>query len=220
MGQHGFARDKAFEIAEHTSDHISFELRADNSTLKVFPFEFKLVISYHLLGSSLRVTYKVENTGKEEMYFSVGGHPGFVCPVDSSESRSDYWLEFEVEEKPETHLLKEGNFSGETDEIQLDGTKLQISDSLFDKDALVFKKLISNNISLASPQQKWLTFHFEGFPYLGIWSKSQNSPFVCIEPWQGLADNQSHNGDLTQKEGILKLKPSAIFSTSYSIEIH
>ena len=64
------------------------------------------------------------------------------------------------------------------------------------------------------------TFNFKDFPYLGIWSKNQASPFVCIEPWFGVADHQSHNQQLTQKEGIIKLDGGESFESLYSVEIH
>lgn len=220
MGQHGFARDLDFEIVEHTSDQIIFQLDADSNTLKKYPFKFELRIIYQLEGHSLRTTYEVRNKGKQVMYFSIGGHPAFDCPLNPEEFRSDYWLEFDQQETLFTHRLDGGLFTGKKEAIELDGQRLHITDHLFDKDALVFKQLNSTRVSLSSLSQKWLTFHFEGFPYLGIWSKSQESPFVCIEPWYGLADYGDHSGELSAKEGIRKLDASAIFSCHYTMEIH
>lgn len=220
VGQHGFARDLEFEVLEHGQEDISFLLKSTVATLRKYPFEFELRISYHLHDSSLITTYQVSNVGSEQMYFSIGGHPAFNCPMTDHEERSDYWLKFDHEENLTAHLLTAGTFTGETEVIPMKEDKLIITDNLFDKDALVFKGLRSEEVSLESPEGKWLTFHFKGFPYLGIWSKSNVSPFVCIEPWFGLADNQQHNGDLTTKEGINHLAIGQSFSTSYKVEIH
>ncbi|MEJ7661531.1 MAG: hypothetical protein WKG07_19055 [Hymenobacter sp.] len=31
---------------------------------------------------------------------------------------------------------------------------------------------------------------FNGFPYLGLWTKGPGAAFVCIEPWQGVASSR------------------------------
>ena len=60
---------------------------------------------------------------------------------------------------------------------------------------------------------------FEGFSYLGLWSKPNGAPFVCIEPWYGIADFIEHSKRLEDKEGINILEKDDIFSSSYSIKI-
>lgn len=220
QGQHGFARDMEFEIVSHDSDTVSFKLDSSPETLKVYPFKFSLVITYELIGSSLKTTYSVANHGKDTMWFSIGGHPAFNCPMTDEETRSDYWLEFEYAENLETHLIDGGLLSGQTEKVNLMENKLPIQTELFDKDALVIKEFKSRFISLASAKGKWLTFHLEGFPYLGIWSKNQESPFVCIEPWYGHADNTNHDQELTTKEGVMPLKQKESFTCHYIVELH
>ena len=97
---------------------------------------------------------------------------------------------------------------------------LPITEKLFDQDALIFEGLQSSFLCLRQGTKKYLTFHFAGFPYLGIWSKNQASPFVCIEPWYGIADRADTDQDFTNKEGMIKLDQSGIFEASYQVEIH
>lgn len=219
MGQHGFARDMEFNLIDQEKELIRFSFTAIEESLEIYPFRFELIITYQVKDESLKVTYEVKNLDSPDLYFSIGAHPGFNCPLIQGEARSDYWLEFAQEEQVETHRLRDGLFSGETDPV-FDKNKIRITDSVFDEDALVFKNLKSDRLSLMSPSGKWLTFHFKGFPYLGIWSKSRDSPFVCIEPWFGLADHQDHNQQLEAKEGINVLKKAGTFSCSYQIDIH
>ena len=61
---------------------------------------------------------------------------------------------------------------------------------------------------------------FRGFPDFGIWSKSDEAPFVCLEPWYGSADNLGFEGELPDKYGILSLEAGKEFSTEYRILIH
>jgi galactose mutarotase-like enzyme len=58
----------------------------------------------------------------------------------------------------------------------------------------------------------------ENMPSLGIWSKP-GAPFVCIEPWDGLADFESHHGDIRQKRGIIELLPGKEYENGFSFEI-
>lgn len=218
MNQHGFARDQEFEVVAHEKDSISFALKETEDTLKIYPFRFLLTITYTLKEKSLVVHYQVDNPNDKDLLFSIGAHPAFNCPMDPGERRSDYILTFEKPETFRTLRLIDGNFTGQTEVIS-DGNDLRITDKLFDKDALVFKNLRSSSVSLYSAEAKWLTFHFDGFPYLGIWSKDEDSPFVCIEPWYGLADNVQHTQKLKDKEGIRVLPTGGTFSCSYRVKV-
>lgn len=219
MGQHGFARDQEFTVISHDAESISFSLKESEDTKKIYPFQFELIISYRLQDSSLEISYNVINKDGKELLFSIGAHPAFNCPIKSGERRSDYRLFFNREEEFVTHRLIDGNFSGQAEQLG-SGQELEITDNLFDKDALVFKNLKSDKVSLHSTEQKWLTFDFAGFPYLGIWSKNAVSPFVCIEPWFGLADYVNHNQRLEDKEGIRVLPSDGVFAASYQVEVH
>lgn len=53
-----------------------------------------------------------------------------------------------------------------------------------------------------------LRIDYPDMPYLGVWTKP-GAPFVCIEPWQGLADPEGYTGDLANKPGMVTLAPGA-----------
>lgn len=219
MGQHGFARNLEFENLLNESDELIFELKESEETLKNYPFQFTLRVTYTLSKNILFNTYEVSTEGNREIYFSIGGHPGFTCPIDEGSKRSDYYLEFEKEETVGSHILTGGTISDETKPIIVN-KKIDLIDNLFDEDALILKNLNSKKLSLKHKSGKVvLHFHFPEFPYLGIWSINQTSPYVCIEPWFGLADSSRHDGDLTKKEGIQKLSPGDVFRCEYGIEI-
>jgi galactose mutarotase-like enzyme len=61
--------------------------------------------------------------------------------------------------------------------------------------------------------------HFDGFPYTGLWSKPSGAPFICIEPWFGMADVIGHDQDIMQKKGMLMLEPQMTFTSEYMIKI-
>jgi|694.fasta_scaffold03332_13 galactose mutarotase-like enzyme len=205
MGQHGFARDKTFEVLEIYTDLVRFMLVSDDVSLANFPYQFKLFITYAVKENYLEISYEVYNTDTEKMYFSIGAHPGFLLPEKDFNS---FEIQFESKENLETHLLKEGLFSGEKALLHENTNRLLLNENTFQKDALVFKHLNSKFICLKHLNSEWeIKLDFEGFPYLGVWTKHPYQDFICLEPWQGLADKIDFNGDLSKKEGIVELEP-------------
>ena len=220
MGQHGLARDLPFQLAERKDGQLVYSLKSSPFTLERYPFEFELQVIYTLHGNRLTTTYRVLNPSDKVLYFSIGGHPAFNCPLNDGEKRSDYQLVFS---QPETTSIQRviNGFRNGAWELVLDGERaLPITDHLFDKDALIFKNLKSSSVSLQKGDYPVLTLDYAGFPYLGIWSKSATSPFVCIEPWFGLTDHTKHNRQLADKEGIVALEAGKEFRHGYTVTIH
>ncbi len=219
LPQHGFARDQAFKIMTADSSCLMLELNSNPALKSIYPFDFTLNVKYELIESRLTITYLVKNTGKDQLLYSVGAHPAFRLPIHSGAKRSDYEIIFNENEHAAVHLIEAGLLSGKTEPLALQNKRLKISDDLFDKDALVFKHLSSKKLSLARiGETPFLNFHFDA-PYFGIWSKSRKAEFVCLEPWQGIADSSDHSQELTEKEGIILLAPGGSEAFSFTIEI-
>ena len=97
---------------------------------------------------------------------------------------------------------------------------INLHGDLFNEDALIFKDLKSRQVALKHKQKgEILNVKFEGFPFLGIWAKP-NAPYVCIEPWIGIADSESTNQQIKDKEGIVTLEPKKSFKATYSITLN
>ncbi|HYK47375.1 MAG TPA: aldose 1-epimerase family protein, partial [Parafilimonas sp.] len=115
--------------------------------------------------------------------------------------------------------LRDGLLSGETELIKLNDKRLPLRVALFYKDAIVLKHINSKEISLRTAKDPHgLTFKFHGFPYFGIWA-AKDAPFVCLEPWCGIADNIHHDNQLTHKEGIIELQPGVSWQRTWSVDV-
>ncbi|MFB6457392.1 aldose 1-epimerase family protein [Chitinophaga sp. Hz27] len=217
LGRHGFAREMNFVVTEQGPDSVLFSLIDNEATHKVYPFKFIFSVRYVLTADELKVTYHVKNTGDELMYFSVGAHPAFKVPLAEGSAFTDYYLEFEkVENAGRWPLTAEGQIAAFSVPFLNNTNKLPLQKSLFYEDALVFKNLASHTISIKSDLTGYgIRVHFEGFPYMGIWS-AKDADFVCIEPWCGIADSETATGDLTEKEGINVLHPGQLFDRTWS----
>ncbi len=216
LPQHGFARDLDFKTVSSSGDKIVLSLEYSDKTLLLYPYQFELQISYELKGRTVAVGYKVINRQDSTLYFSLGAHPGFTCPLHQGEKYEDYFLEFSQPETLDLHVLKDGLISNDTVPCLRQETKIPLSYELFKNDALVFKNYQSDYISLKHKEKgEVFRFHFAGYPFLGIWSKP--GPFVCIEPWYGIADFTDHNGVLEDKTGIQSIAPEEVFECGWSV---
>jgi len=214
LARHGFARNFDFTIEHQTKNSVLFSLESNAKTLAQFPFEFELKIEYTLMENMLEIKYLVCNISEITMPFSIGAHPAFAL----DNSFEDYSLQFNEVEQLISHQLENEQFNGSVQEIEAKNGKINLEYALFEKDALVFKELKSTNITLQKNNEFVLKMSFEGFPYLGIWTKP-NAPYLCIEPWCGLADNTNHNGNIEEKEGIILLKSKEVFERKITIEL-
>ena len=214
LPRHGFARNFEFEIEHKTENAVVLLLTENQETLKQYPFQFELRLKYEIIENSLKLNYSIINKSQEIMPFSIGAHPAFA--IDGL--FSDYTLDFNQSEDFISHELEKEQFNNSSKKIPSENGKINLDYALFEKDALVFKQLKSNKLTLSKKNQPYLSVEFKDFPYLGIWTKP-NAPFLCIEPWCGLADNINHNGNIYEKEGIHLLDKQADFQRKINISI-
>lgn len=221
IGNHGFARRSEFTLVEATDTQAVFSLSQNEQTLASYPYQFNLVLTYILSGSTLEITYRVDNTDEQEIFFQLGTHPAFNCPVDGQGAISDYYLEFAESENLERLFLSNDGLviSGKSAPVLQEERILPLSHEMFLDGALVFRNVKSGHIALKSKlTDKSVIVTSEGFPDLGLW-QPKNAPFVCIEPWQGIADGDDFTGELQDKSGIIALPQGGQFNSSLKIEI-
>ena len=220
LPQHGFARDRDFEMVDQTPDRIVLRLQADATSRRVYPFDFELRITHALRGNRVDVGYEVINPGAGELPFCIGAHPGFVCPLAKDEVFEDYFLEFDQSETLDRYLIEGGFFNGKTEPLLRDSRIIPLQRSLFEQDAIVVKKFRSSSLTLKSRKSTpSVKVEFAGFPYLGIWTKQAPAPFICIEPWYGLADRTDASGRLSDKEGLQMVPAGGRFHCRHTVEI-
>lgn len=220
MGQHGFARDSDFEVVSLTSTSVCFRLYENEETLKKYPYHFELLVSYEINDNCIKVTYNVINKDKKIMFFSIGGHPAFCWPIEKGESFEDYEIKFSQKENASLIAVDEGYVYETNTPFLVEDDTIELSKKLFDVDTLIFRNLNSDSVTYKSKKSdSAVKFHFSGFPYLGIWSGKGDAPFICLEPWYGIADEKGSKGVFEEKLGINKLVQNEQFTCSYTIEV-
>lgn len=218
LSQHGFARDHEFTCIEQANDYLVFELQSSPQTLVVYPFSFRFQIKYQLLNNKLSVTYSVFNPAESELYFSVGAHPAFNCPLQKDETLEDYNLVFPHKNTLTINGLNDGLITTNTKELHLNDNKLSVSKKLFDNDALVFMNNQVDEVSLISSKTNHgVTLSSLNWPFFGIWTKKDTEQFICLEPWYGIADSDNATGEMIHKTGIIKLLSEQQFDCSFDV---
>ncbi|EAC4041376.1 aldose 1-epimerase family protein [Listeria monocytogenes] len=221
LGQHGFARDRDFQIIEQTENTVRFELDADEDSLAIYPYKFKLSIIYTIEKNTVAVSYEVENTDNKRIYFSIGAHPAFHLPLTDGTTFEDYYLDFGTEENLETLCLEGPYRSGEIKKIIDEPARyLPLSYDLFKNDALIFEALKQKEMTIKSDKTPhFVRVSFPEFPFVGVWTAKPGTPFLCIEPWYGIADGAGESVELRDKAGIEHLEPEAVFASEYEITV-
>lgn len=224
MNQHGFARDMDFTLLRQKEDEVWFALDSTEESYRLYPFRFRLEIGYKLEETAVTVMWKVKNVDEKEMYFSIGAHPAFFCPIKEGERQSDYYLAFRRADgsKPEkfcnTVFGQNGLVTPEKKEYALQDGILPIAENLFDGDALVIENRQVQRVALLDGEKReYLAVEFDA-PLVGIWSPPKKlAPFVCIEPWYGRCDSESFEGELKDREWGNTIKQGEEFAAEYII---
>jgi hypothetical protein len=219
MGQHGFARDFRFDVVCRDRDILHLRQESDKETLALYPYPYRLDVIYTLCRNKLTVTWRVENTGEEEMWFQIGAHPGFFYPAYRATDDIHGYFSFNEREKLVSTVIETGGYTGaSTFDVPLTDGMLPLTNQTFECDTLLDTRGVIKRVTLHDKERKpYLTVRFN-MPVLALWSPcGGRAPFVCIEPWYGCCDSEGFEGEFSRRAFVNNLAPGAVFETSYDI---
>jgi galactose mutarotase-like enzyme len=219
MTQHGFARDRKFNWNERGSRSCTLVLTDDPETRLHFPFPFRLAVTYAVEGAHLDVGFEITNTGDETLPASIGAHPAFNWPLLPGLPKEAYGISFSSEEPEPIRRLKDGLLRAKPEPSPVRGKFLALSEQLFADDAVILDRPASTGIRYAADRGPSIDVCWHGFRELGIWSKPQGAPFVCIEPWHGFASPSDFDGEFIDKPGLMQVVPATTRTLKYRIRV-
>lgn len=220
MDTHGFACSSNFTPVMEADDLLVLELHSDSETKKNYPFDFKLRISFRLIGNTVEISYRVDNLGMDTMPFGIGGHPGFM--IDDDENFEDFFLEFSQPCIPDrVGFSHDVYLTGHDEAYPLKENRLiPLNHALFDDDAIILKNMARQITFGSCAGDRSVTVAYPDFPYLGIWHKPKSdAPYVCIEPWSSLPSRQGIVEELTCKSDLIHLHAGSTYRTMWSISV-
>lgn len=218
LSNHGFARDSEFTVTDKGEDFVTMTLSSSDKTKEKYPFDFLLTVTYRVSGKCLSQEMKVKNTGSGEMYFFIGGHPGFLCPftADRDSTFEDYDV---VYEKPETVIQQ---LPGGDVTVLDNGTTVPVTRELFKNDVFLKDKPASSKISLVSRKSgRSVTVSYDRSGCIAVWSPyDDRAGFVCLEPWAAAPVYCCDTEELTEMPHAKRLAPGGEFSFGFDISVN
>lgn len=217
---HGFVKDCVLSCAE-VDGALVCTLASNEATRVGYPFDFVYRVCYRLDGATLAVTYEVENHSGRDMYFGIGGHPGFNVPLEPNLAFEDYTLTFDAPATPRRVLFSADCFVAGCQPYTLqDCRALPLRHDLFDDDAIVLSEA-AKCVTLASHKgSRSVTVRYADFDYIGFWHLPQrDAPYVCIEPWSSLPARAGTIEDLATQPGLINLQEGGFYRNEWTITL-
>ncbi len=230
MDKHGLVKDMEFEVAEKKQERVVFAVESNEETLAKYPFTFRFEVEYSLEGTTLVQNCRVMNKSEETVYFSLGGHPGFACPLilDGARTgkRTDCFIKlYGVDGKEELEIrevdLSAGLLSGQSLSVKVKDGVFPITDGIFDKDALIFASQGVTAAALLDAEGKeYVRLEAPTCPVWGIWSMpTSDAPYVCFEPWWGVCDTVGYEGTVQERPYMNQAAAGEVWQESFKIVI-
>ena len=229
LGRHGIARLYEHRLVRLADDgaSVTYELTESPETLEAFPYQFKLNMTYAVLGeATFTQTFAVTNTGDADLPFSVGGHPAFNVPApggaELDEAFEDYELVFTKPWSCKTpDLTADGLMDWKNAYYAIkDADVMPISRSTFDHDTVMFTDVPDHTVMLRGTKSgHGVQVDFPDFKFLGLWSAANDAPFVALEPWTGHASCTDEDGVFEHKDNTIVLGPGETDVRSFSITL-
>lgn len=192
MKQHGFARNLAWPVLEHSGDKLVLELVDTPETLAQYPFPFAYRLTFRALVDGLAIDQTVENRGAQAMPFQLGFHPYFLAP-----------------DKPALRWrLPVSRYQDHKSEA---GGPFQGFDFGADEIDWAFPEPGARRASFADPGRglEVSLSYEEPYRTLVFWTL-KDQPFVCLEPWT--------SGRLAFPEGpVERLAPGERLETGVTV---
>lgn len=215
MPLNGIVTDRNFTCVQAGENGAAFRLEADEITLRAYPFNFVLTVSYTVKENTLEAAYCVENRGDTPMPFGVGCHTAYRWPLLDGEQPEDYRLLFEKEENIESF-----NPFGWRQPFVCGTNVRPLSHDLFVNYTRSITNIHSSWIAFGSRKHgRGVRIHREGFPFLAIWTlPTADAKLICLEPCLSI-----HAGDrgctrMEDREGTEILPSKSTWERSFLLE--
>lgn len=217
MAQHGLARRRIFDLVDRTTNACRHRLVSTEETREVYPFDFSLVVEHRLDGRTLTVTAEVDNPGDRLLPFGIGFHPAFLWPLPGATGKAHQVI-LDNGAEPGVVQLENGLIGKTLHGSPFRAGQLELAPSLFENDALIFPEGAGTGLTYGADGGPKLHFTFENLPIVALWQKP-GAPFLCIEPWHGMAAHAGGTAELVERPYTVALAAGESMRFGFAVEI-
>ena len=220
MPQMGLAIEAGFRsLNVSETNRCRLELQSDEQSLLHYPFPFRLEVNYVLEENTVVNQFTIENTGKEIMYFALGGHPGFRFPDQDNQERKNYQYTFSKKMKVSRIEIAESlvqknviPFLNNENSLSLDDTRIPANGS-----GMFLKQIEARRIGLGlRGEAPFVEVDLGDFPNVNLWTPP-GSPYACIEPMLSHHDLVDAHLDIEEKLHLIALPAGESRTYQYTI---
>lgn len=211
MPLHGICDDILFQCASKTDNEVQLVFESNSVSKQYFPFDFRLTKTFSIVGNKLRVEMRVDNIGKEELRYGIGGHPAINLPYvdkgDIHETAGNY-IKFDKMQNLSKYTLNENAhfILGKEKVEKFDN--IDLSKSFMSKElCLMLTDGIFENLEVVRTDGVKIGFEFINYPpVLAFWAHPQRGGYICVEPWWGVPDFDEPVREWKEKHLLNKLE--------------
>ena len=207
---HGFADNMPFRLLERSENKLVLELKDSDYTRKYFPYAFRLQVEFILEEDTLIQNFRVINDDTQLVYYCLGAHPGFYCPLVLGEKAEDYSLTFDRPQNMDKLELEENTrlLTGNKTPYLQNETTIPLHDHFFDDGPMLFEGMDAAAVTLQSKKSgRFVEFGIKDFPNLCLWGVPTRMSLIAIEPWIGTTDRVDTDHIWEHKPGIRAVQP-------------
>lgn len=166
LGQHGFARNRAWKVVRRDERSVTLRLEADETTRAGYPWDFRVDLSYAVEAGALLVTADVENRSRTSMPFGLGFHPYFLV-----KDKSTFTIESAATRAFDNVTKHEVAFDARTLDVRAAEVDLHLLDHDAREMSFAYDDVARITIDGGSERPHWVLWSLPG------------RDFVCVEPW-------------------------------------
>ncbi len=202
---HGIARTQEFCVVDSSADFVHMEIKANEETLKLYPFNYKFGLKYQLLESGYKITYVVESLDGKEIPFYVGGHVAFNVPKGDLkilfEGTCDFYHYPELQTAPSAD--KSVKLFENTNEIAIDRNWYENPENQFKcPNGLMLERNFKGGCTMVRSDGLKFKYDLGTSTMVTLWGYKVGGDFFCVEPWWGMKQTESMESDLFKLPNI------------------
>ncbi len=174
-------------------------------------------MTHRIKGSTVEVQVEIENCDDRLMPFGFGFHPAFCWPLPGAEGQK-HEVRLDNGGEPELYRLQKGLLPDHSQASPFQNGHLEITSDMFVEDAMIFPSGAGTGLTYGVADGPHLKFSFENLPNLVLWSKPE-APFICIEPWHGMAARVGASHQISERPYSLELLAGETVTFGYKVEL-
>lgn len=194
---HGFSWNKAWQLMDKGENFIEIALRHDDASLRIYPFQFEIILRYEISPGKIVCHQQHKNLGSEKMPYNSGFHPYFKNAV-------------QINLAPVKQFFYNKNFTQFSDAKALNGDLIQLNYAQINQQLFLLEENKAQ-VTFADGQVLSMKASAE-FPYLQLYTQS-GKDFICVEPWMGFPNA------INLANGMRWLEPGVVDAFEFTLSL-